>query len=231
MAASAADAIKAALTRVGAPYAWGATGPDSFDCSGLLVWAWKKAGVTLPRTSQAMAKFGTPVAPKDLKPGDLITSDWGSGPSSHVAMYIGDNKVIHAPRPGRTVTVANLDANYRSKVNAIRRIPGVSYAGLDPAGFKVPDVGGWAKDLLGGAEDFGKGLLDGLGSDLTAPFKLMGEQLATIGGAMLSVGAFAEWLLKLALPSTWVRIACAGLGVSVLFLGLFFLVREARGGA
>ena len=243
MAASVASAIKAASSKIGAPYVWGATGPNTFDCSGLTSWAWKQAGVQLPRTSQQQAKFGTAVSPKNIKPGDLVTSNWGSGPSSHVALYVGGGRVIHAPRPGKGVTVAKLDENYRSKVDAIRRVPGASYAGVDKADFELPDLPtpgeiwewekGWSKKLLGGdlggaLEDLGEGAL-GLNNAVMAPFQMMADQLMTIGKAMLSVGQFAEFLLKLALPSTWVRIACGALGTLTLFLGLFFLVREARG--
>jgi hypothetical protein len=228
-------AIKAAEGKIGAPYVWGATGPGSFDCSGLMVWAWHKAGIDLPRTSQAQAKVGKAVPPGKIRPGDLVTSNWGSGPASHVAMYIGGGRVIHAPRPGRGVTVANLDKNYRSKVDSIRRIPGTSVAGISEADLKLPSPGdiwdwekGWGKKLL---EEGGGvlGDLPGLGDTVLVPLKIVAGQLESIGKSMMSIGQFAEFLLKLALPSTWVRIGCGLLGSVVLFLGLFFLIREARG--
>lgn len=240
MAASVLTAIKAAETKLGAPYVYGATGPSTFDCSGLMVWAWQKAGVSLPRTSQAMATYGTAVSPKKIRPGDLVTSNWGGGPASHVAMYIGAGKVVHAPRPGRTVTVAALDENYRSHVDSIRRVPGSSTAGVSEADLKIPSPGdlwdwekGWSKKLLGGDVGGALGDLGDAGTDFEniflAPLKAVGGQLEIIGTAMLSVGKFAEFLLKLALPSTWVRIGCGVLGSLILFLGLFFLIREARG--
>ncbi|MFJ8719753.1 C40 family peptidase [Streptomyces violaceus] len=220
MAFDVIDVIKAAMGKVGRPYVWGATGPNSFDCSGLMVWAYKQQGVNLPRTSQSMASFGQPVSAKNIKPGDLVTSNWGSGPSSHVGMYVGNGKILHAPGTGKTVRVANLDASYRSKVNAIRRVPGGKYTGVTGADFDLPDIPG-----LGDLGDLGKGLGDGL----MAPMNLISQQLVNIAKGMLSVGQFAEFLLKLALPSTWVRIACGLMGSATLFLGLFFLVREARG--
>ena len=235
--ASVADAIKAAESKVGAPYVWGATGPGTFDCSGLLVWAWNKAGVSLPRTSQAMAKFGTAVQPKDIKPGDLVTSNWGSGPASHVALYIGGGKVIEAPRPGRTVTVAALNETYRSKVDSIRRVPGASYAGVSKADFSLPspgDIWGFEKDLGGtllGEGGKALGDLSGLSDTILKPFTIIADGLGSVAQGMLSVGALAEFLLKLALPSTWVRIGAGVIGSMILFLGVFFLVREARGGA
>lgn len=240
--ASVLSAIKAAESKIGAPYVWGAAGPNAFDCSGLTSWAWKKAGVDLPRTSQAQAKFGKAVSAKNIKPGDLVTSNWGSGPASHVALYIGGGKVIHAPRPGRDVVVAKLDTNYRSKVDAIRRVPGASWVGIDKADLDIPSPSelwdwekGWTKKLLegdigGGLGDLGEGVAGGANLFME-PLKLAGSQLKIIGEAMLSVGKFAEFLLKLALPSTWVRIASGVMGSLILLLGLFFLVREARGAA
>lgn len=223
MAASVATAIKAAQSKLGADYVWGAEGPSTFDCSGLMVWAWQKAGVTLPRTSQEQAKYGTAVPLSKIRAGDLVTSNWGSGPSSHVALYIGDGKLIHAPRPGRKVSVTKLDANYRSKINAIRRVPGSTVDGVDQAGLPSPsDIWEWEKGLLGDAA--------GAAGTLLGPLRAMGSALGDVAEGMLSVGKVAEFLLKLALPSTWVRAACGVLGVVLLFLGIAFLAREAAGG-
>lgn len=102
----AAIAVQAALTRIGDPYVWGATGPDKFDCSGLMVWAYKQAGKTLPRTSEAQRGGGTPVDRKDLKPGDLIIY---YGDAHHVGMYVGDGYVIHASTFGVPVAVVPVD--------------------------------------------------------------------------------------------------------------------------
>ena len=102
---STADAGAAALAharqQLGKPYAYGATGPGSFDCSGLTQAAWKAAGVTLPRTSQQQFAVGKKVAKADLRPGDLVFF-YGSKPT-HVALYVGDGVIIHAPRPGKGV--------------------------------------------------------------------------------------------------------------------------------
>ena len=216
-APSVAAAIKAATAKLGSPYVWGADGPDTFDCSGLMVWAWEKAGVSLPRTSQQQAKYGTAVPLSKIRAGDLVTSDWGSGPSSHVGLYIGNGKLIHAPRPGRNVTVANLDATYRSKINAVRRVPGALPDGLADS---VTDT--LTEGTKGALEGDPAGGILGLLGGMARPF-------TDIGRTMLSVGKVAEFVLRLALPSTWVRIACGVLGFLLLLLGLGFLVREARG--
>lgn len=98
-------AVEAALTRLGMAYVWGATGPTSFDCSGLTMWAWNQAGVSIPRTSRAQA--GLPVIPLDqLQPGDLITY---YSPVSHVAMYIGNGQIVHASNDRQPVLITTVD--------------------------------------------------------------------------------------------------------------------------
>lgn len=96
-------AVKYATLQLGKPYVWGAEGPDSFDCSGLTSQAWASAGHPVPRTSQEQWRQLKHVDVKDMRPGDLIIY---FDDASHVAMYIGDGAIIHAPRPGRTVTIA-----------------------------------------------------------------------------------------------------------------------------
>ncbi|MEO9327567.1 C40 family peptidase [Gordonia aurantiaca] len=109
-------AVHAALTRLGDPYVWGATGPHAFDCSGLMVWAYKQAGKTLPRSSQAQMAGGTPVAREDLQPGDLIIY---YPDAHHVGMYIGEGYVIHASTFGVPVKIEPLDE--AGPYNAARR--------------------------------------------------------------------------------------------------------------
>ncbi|MEU6704553.1 NlpC/P60 family protein [Streptomyces wuyuanensis] len=98
--ARAAAAVAAAQSAVGRPYVWGANGPSGFDCSGLTQWSYAQAGVGLPRTSQAQRYAGQQVPLSQARPGDLVTyrSD-----ASHVAMYVGNGQVVHAPYPGAAV--------------------------------------------------------------------------------------------------------------------------------
>ncbi|MFJ3695613.1 NlpC/P60 family protein [Streptomyces sp. NPDC090052] len=96
----AAAALAFARAQIGKPYVWGATGPSSYDCSGLTQAAWKAAGVNLPRTTWDQVKTGTRVATKDLRPGDLV---FFYDDISHVGMYIGNGMMIHAPHPGAYV--------------------------------------------------------------------------------------------------------------------------------
>ncbi|MBT2529583.1 C40 family peptidase [Streptomyces sp. ISL-99] len=89
-----------ARAQIGKPYVWGAAGPSSYDCSGLTQGAWKAAGVALPRTTWDQVNVGTRVATDNLRPGDLV---FFYDDISHVGIYIGGGKMIHAPKPGAYV--------------------------------------------------------------------------------------------------------------------------------
>jgi peptidoglycan DL-endopeptidase CwlO len=96
-----AIALAFAERQLGKPYQFGASGPGAYDCSGLTSSAWRAAGISIPRTAQAQSGSGQVVAKSDLRPGDLV---FFYSPVSHVALYVGNGIVIHAPRPGKTVT-------------------------------------------------------------------------------------------------------------------------------
>jgi peptidoglycan DL-endopeptidase CwlO len=99
----AAIAVRAALSKIGAPYVYGTAGPNTFDCSGFTSWAWAQAGVSLSHSSSVQATQGTRVSVSQLQPGDILFYD---SPVSHVAMYIGDGMVVHASNPQTDVTTA-----------------------------------------------------------------------------------------------------------------------------
>ncbi|WP_055575004.1 C40 family peptidase, partial [Streptomyces prasinopilosus] len=101
----AADAVSYAYRKLGSPYVWGATGPDAFDCSGLVQAAYRSAGVSLPRTTYAQINAGRRVARSALRPGDLVFFYSGI---THVGLYIGNGQMIHAPNSGSPVRVAPL---------------------------------------------------------------------------------------------------------------------------
>ncbi|MFD7921776.1 NlpC/P60 family protein [Streptomyces sp. NPDC059740] len=96
----AAAALEAAKTQIGKPYVYGATGPSSYDCSGLTGFAYAQAGVSLPRTSQQQANAGTRIGMSQLKPGDLVLFN---SDLSHIGLYAGNGMVLHAPHPGASV--------------------------------------------------------------------------------------------------------------------------------
>jgi peptidoglycan DL-endopeptidase CwlO len=97
--------VSNALSKLGKPYRWGAAGPNAFDCSGLVKWSFGSAGRALPRSSRAMAGAGTPVSKANLQPGDLV---FFYKPISHVGIYIGNGKIVHASRKGQPVKVSDM---------------------------------------------------------------------------------------------------------------------------
>jgi peptidoglycan DL-endopeptidase CwlO len=109
-------ALTNALGKIGKPYRWGAMGPNAFDCSGLVKWSFANAGKNLPRTSRAMASMGTPVSRANLQPGDLV---FFYQPISHVGIYIGGGKIVHASRSGQPVKISDMS---RMRFTTARRI-------------------------------------------------------------------------------------------------------------
>jgi len=104
--------LQAAESRLGMPYVWGAAGPDSFDCSGLVQWSFRQAGVIMPRVAADQARTGPAVPVNQLQPGDLLfyhTDPTAPDYISHVAIYFGDGKMIQAPQPGMNVEMVPVD--------------------------------------------------------------------------------------------------------------------------
>lgn len=104
----AGKAISFAHSQLGKPYVWGAAGPEAFDCSGLMQQAWHAAGIEIPKFSNTQyLQGGSPVPVNQAQPGDLVFWGYGRDPHAvhHVAMYLGDNKVLQAPQPGQNVEV------------------------------------------------------------------------------------------------------------------------------
>ena len=99
-----AGAIAAGMTKMGAPYVWAAAGPDVFDCSGFVQWAYKQVGVSLSHYSGAMYNETVRISESQLQPGDLVF--WGPGGSQHVAIYIGGNQILHTAH-GVAITAMN----------------------------------------------------------------------------------------------------------------------------
>ncbi|MDD7940506.1 NlpC/P60 family protein [Actinomycetospora lutea] len=109
------EALRVALTQQGKPYLWGATGPSTYDCSGLVQWAYRQVGVGLPRVSRQQALVGIPVSMQDARPGDLL---FFNNPVTHVGFYVGDGKFLEAPQSGDVVKVSDV----RSSLSGVRRI-------------------------------------------------------------------------------------------------------------
>lgn len=104
------DIVKTALTKKGCPYIWGATGPKSFDCSGLTQWCYKQNGIYIPRVAADQAQYGKKIEKNQLKKGDLIffRTEKNSKRISHVGMYIGNGLMIHSPHTGDVVKIVSI---------------------------------------------------------------------------------------------------------------------------
>jgi len=120
-----AAAITFALAQVGKPYVWGGTGPDGWDCSGLMMMAYRAAGITIPRGSIAQSTIGLPIYDINrLQPGDLLFvpgSDGTVTAPGHVGMYLGQGILVEAPHSGLQVRLSSLAGYWRTNLAAIRR--------------------------------------------------------------------------------------------------------------
>jgi cell wall-associated NlpC family hydrolase len=113
--------LRAAMSRKGLPYVWGAAGPSSFDCSGLVQWSFAQAGIVMPRVAADQALSGPAVPVSQLEPGDLLfyhTDPTAPDYISHVAIYLGNGWMIQAPEPGKDVEVvpASLGSEFAGAV-------------------------------------------------------------------------------------------------------------------
>lgn len=106
-----ARAASVALEQVGQPYRYGGAHPGGFDCSGLVYYAYGRAGKALPRTTGELWDFSATVTRDDLEPGDLLFFSI-AGKMQHVGLYVGDGRFVHAPSSGRVVAVASLRSDY-----------------------------------------------------------------------------------------------------------------------
>jgi NlpC/P60 family len=206
MAISGDQLVAEARKFLGDPYVYGAAGPSTFDCSGLIQYVFKQLGISVPRTSEEQAKAGQAVSASELAPGDLVFSPGSDGTAAspgHVGMYAGSGQVIEAPHPGADVRVTALSA---FGPTSYRRISGTTpgtAGGVQSAEWWNPFSGdsifNWPSDVV----DFFKSATSDLSS--TADF----------------LGSFFR-------PSTYVRIGSGLFGFIFLMAGCFFLIREAR---
>ena len=125
---SARNLTSSALDLIGIRYKWGGATPESgLDCSGLVQFVFQQVtGVTLPRSTKDLSRIGNAVALADLRPGDLVFFNTRRLAFSHVGIYVGDNRFIHAPRRGREVELATINKSYwQNHFNGARRLIGV----------------------------------------------------------------------------------------------------------
>lgn len=175
---NATGAIRFALSQLNKPYLWGATGPDSYDCSGLLMTAYQKgSGITIPRTTYAMLDSGQlqRINAGQLQPGDLVFPS-----REHVQMYLGGGKVIEAPRSGIPVRIANLGTVWQA-----RRVtnPGNgNFASPVSTADPVDDISGSTTIT---ASDVSQAVGVGLTNSFSSVFKVVGEWTVWIGEILI----------------------------------------------
>jgi cell wall-associated NlpC family hydrolase len=110
-ASPAEEAVSVAMLQIGVPYRYGGASPQGFDCSGLVYYSYSRAGKSLPRTTATLWSQTRPVEKNDIRVGDILFFHI-AGKMSHVGLYIGDDRFVHAPESGKVVTVANLNSDF-----------------------------------------------------------------------------------------------------------------------
>lgn len=214
--ATVSDILSLARDQLNKPYVWGAAGPDTYDCSGLVTYVFGHHGINLPHHSEDQVKYGQSVNPNAIQPGDLVFSDWGDGYASHVGIAVSPNRIINAPKPGDVVSYADLNSTYRSHLSAVRRIPLTGSAGgtsTTPADWIT--VPGIPVPIPTKASD-----IPIVGD--------VGEALSNLARTMVGTGRLATRVADLFLPSNMIRAVSGILGVLLIFAGLYFIGAEIR---
>lgn len=228
MSVNVQDMLKYAEEQLGKPYKWATAGPDTFDCSGYTKYVFGKYGISLPHHSEDQATMGTSVPKGKIQAGDLVFSDWGDGPNSHVGIAVSPNEIIDAPHTGAVVRYDKLTPGYLSHVTAVRRFDGVTGSGATTA-----VIGGGGTG--GGGTDVGQQLtsvFEGLFKTVTQPFSgayaEVAKPLQDIGSALVEEATIADKVMKLFLPSNFLRVVAGLWGAIFIVLGIWFLSREVR---
>lgn len=189
---------------LGKKYVYGAAGPDTFDCSGLTQFVFGHFGISLPHRSQDQARLGTPVGTHAIQAGDLVFSDWGDGPNSHVGIAVSPSQVIDAPHTGALVRYDTLSPSYLAHVTAVRRVGDLTGAGAaaTPVGLR-----------LGGVD----------------PLSAIADAIRDVTAPLAAGGRLADQIFKIFMPSNIVRLAAGVAGAAAIGWGLLLLGREMRG--
>jgi len=141
MAVSGADIVNYLKQYMGTPYVWGGEDPSGFDCSGLMVWGFNHFGISLPRVTYDQINKGQAISMSGLRVGDLIFFDTDrsiAGPD-HVGIYAGDGKMLHTPRPGKSVEIVSITSGYyMDRFMGGRRISGVVASGANSSDWAMP---------------------------------------------------------------------------------------------
>jgi murein DD-endopeptidase len=133
-------ALEEARKMLGVAYRYGGSDPQGFDCSGLIHYAFSRAGVTLPRTSRDIFRNSQLVNPQERQPGDLVFFAISASKVSHVGIYAGHQHFIHAPSSGKGVCYASLDDDYWEKrLVAVGRVAAESRSNVGASDISMPD--------------------------------------------------------------------------------------------
>lgn len=230
--ATGADIVTYARDQIGKPYVFGAAGPNTFDCSGLVQYVYKHFGLAVPRTTFQMADDPSlvPVQKTDLQAGDLIFSHWDQeGPNSHMGIYTGKGTIIEAPQPGQNVMETTLGPSYWSHVDTLRRVPGLSGSSAASSASGAT-LSSWWDPLVNAGTAAGQsvaGVATGA-LDIVGALENVGGELHSMAGAMLTDSALAGQLLKLFLPSNLMRAALMFAGIIFVLIGIRFLASEVN---
>lgn len=225
MAVSGSKIVDLAEKELGDPYVFGAEGPNSFDCSGLIEYVFKHVGIRTPRVAADQAHFGKPIARANIQPGDLIFFNWsGHGRAEHAGIYAGNGYMIHAPHTGTVVKKVKLNSYYWANEIAIRRFPGV-VGGPDSS--ETADAAQAAADAAAGAVTGAVGGSGG-GGGITGAIRGVGAELGKVASGVASVGKVAELVTRAFMPSNLLRGFAAVIGTLFILMGVWFLSREAR---
>lgn len=205
---------------LGDPYVWGAEGPSSFDCSGLVEYVFKNLGLTVPRTSQEQYAWsqGKSIPVDQVQPGDLVFyagSDGSASSPGHVGIAIGNGQIIHAPRTGQPVKVAGITDS--GKITGIKRMPGVTSSGLSSIGGSSSNSGSEGSTVT----QTGLPSLGGL-------FSLPGEITKFFTEGTDALTSTAQSFSLFFRPTTYIRIGSGIFGLVFVIVSIFFLIREAQ---
>lgn len=222
------ELLNEARQQLGKRYVFGADGPNTFDCSGLVTYVFGKYSIHLPHFTGDLVKRGRSVSKNDIQPGDLVFFNWGGGPNSHVGIAVSKNQVIDAPNSRSVVRYHDISNSwYGNRITAVRRIPNVTQGptgGLTPNGTangNSASAGAGDQGTTGGATAGGgaagsdQGAVDGLKQAIKDAFAPL-SGLETL--AQLGMRAF--------MPSTIVRIVCGIAGLVFIGWGTIILARE-----
>lgn len=219
-----------ARAELGRPYIYGATGPDDFDCSGLVQFVFNKAGLSVPRVSSAQFNFGTQIQASDLAPGDLVFSEWSGDDvphHGHVAIYTGNGMIIEAPHPGAVVHEVPLDASYLAHVDGYTRPVGLSTGPASPV-TGGPRGSAGSSGGTANAAGFDWNPLSWPGSLLNwVSGGITGDASQLISGATATLADVVKFFALFFQPSTYIRIGAGILGIIFLMFGLVMLTVEA----